>query len=166
MTVILIGIGSNLPYPPTDSPRATAEAALAAMPTFGVQVLARSGWYLSAPMPASDQPWFVNAVVSVASGLAPEELLEGLLRLETEFGRTRGLPNAARTLDLDLLDYDAQPIDTRTLVLPHPRLHRRLFVLEPLREVAPDWRHPRLGLTAAELIDQLPPGQRLSRLDG
>jgi 2-amino-4-hydroxy-6-hydroxymethyldihydropteridine diphosphokinase len=164
--VILVGIGSNLSYPPTDSPRATAESALAAMPAFGVQVLARSGWYLSEPIPASNQPWFVNAVASVASELAPGELLEGLLRLETEFGRTRGIPNAARTLDLDLLDYDAQPIDTCALVLPHPRLHRRLFVLEPLRELAPDWRHPRLGLTAAQLIDRLPRGQRLSRLDG
>jgi 2-amino-4-hydroxy-6-hydroxymethyldihydropteridine diphosphokinase len=166
VVVILIGIGSNLPHAHTDSPRATAEAALAAMPAFGVQMLARSGWYLSEPIPISNQPWFVNAVASVASRLTPEALLGGLLRLEAAFGRTRGVRNEARTLDLDLLDYDGRLVSTPDLILPHPRLHQRLFVLEPLRELAPDWRHPRLDLTAAQLIDRLPPGQRLSQLDG
>lgn len=163
--MILIGIGSNLAHPPADSPRATAEAALAALPTIGVRLLARSGWYLSEPMPASDQPWFVNAVAMVASDLAPEPLLDRLLRLERECGRVHGARNAARTLDLDLLDCDSRRCDSSTLVLPHPRLHERRFVLEPLREIAPDWRHPRLGLTAGELMERLPPGQRVVRFD-
>jgi 2-amino-4-hydroxy-6-hydroxymethyldihydropteridine diphosphokinase len=164
--VVLIGIGSNLAHPPATTPRETAVAAVAVLPAIGVRVVALSGWYASEPVPASDQPWFVNAVAIVASDLAPEALLEGLLRLEAEFGRTRGAPDAARTLDLDLLDYGSRLSDTAMLILPHPRLHQRRFVLEPLREVAPDWRHPRLGLSAAELIGGLPSGQPVSRLDG
>ncbi len=112
----------------------------------------------------SSQPWFVNAVVSVASELAPQALLDALLAVEADFGRMRGAPNAARTLDLDLLDHDGRLCDTETLVLPHPRLHLRRFVLEPLCEIAPDWRHPRLRSGAAELLAQLPPGQELHRL--
>ncbi len=162
--MILVGIGSNLAHPPAATPRETAEAALAALPEIGIRVIARSGWYLSAPVPVSSQPWFVNAVAMVASGLAPAALLDRLLALEAEFGRTRGVANAARTLDLDLLDHDSRLCEAPALTLPHPRLHLRRFVLEPLREIAPDWRHPHLGLTAAELLDRLPPGQEITRL--
>jgi 2-amino-4-hydroxy-6-hydroxymethyldihydropteridine diphosphokinase len=162
--VILIGIGSNLAHPPHATPRETADAALAALPATGIALLRRSNWYLSEPRPPSDQPWFVNGVASVSSDLPPEALLAALLRLEIAFGRSRSVPNAARTLDLDLLDYDSRLFDAPALILPHPRLHERLFVLEPLCEIAPDWRHPRLGLTAAALTERLPPGQRLARL--
>ena len=87
--MILLGIGSNLAHPPANLPRATAEAAVAALAEIEVQVLVRSGWYLSEPVPASDQPWFVNGVVLVASVLRPQMLLDRLLGLETRFGRTR-----------------------------------------------------------------------------
>jgi 2-amino-4-hydroxy-6-hydroxymethyldihydropteridine diphosphokinase len=163
--VILIGIGSNLAHSPAGSPRATAEAALCALPPLGIRILARSRLYLSEPIPISDQPWFVNAVAQVWSDLGPEQLLCRLLQLEEEFGRARGARNAARTLDLDLLDYDGLSSDSPFLTLPHPRLHERAFVLEPLREIAPSWRHPRSALTAGELLEQLAPGQRLARLD-
>jgi 2-amino-4-hydroxy-6-hydroxymethyldihydropteridine diphosphokinase len=164
--VILIGIGSNLAYPPAASPRETAEMALAALPAAGIRVIARSSWYASEPVPVSDQPWFVNAVAIVASALTPEGLLDRLLQVESEFGRVRGDKNAARTLDLDLLDYDSRKRDRPALILPHPRLHQRRFVLEPLFEVAPNWLHPLLGLGVAELIGNLPPDQRVSRLAG
>jgi len=163
--VILIGIGSNLAHPPARSPQETVEAALAALPATGVRVVARSSWYVSEPVPASNQPWFVNGVAIAGADLAPAALLAALLRLEAAFGRTRGERNASRTLDLDLLDYDSRRCVSPTLVLPHPRLQERRFVLEPLREVAPAWRHPLSGLTAGEMIDRLPPGQRIQRLE-
>jgi 2-amino-4-hydroxy-6-hydroxymethyldihydropteridine diphosphokinase len=162
--VILIGIGSNLPAPPAETPLATAVAALAALPKLAIEVVARSGWYLSEPVPVSDQPWFVNGVAIVSSELGPMALLDRLLALEVDFGRRRGALNAARTLDLDLLDHDSRSCDTPRLSLPHPRLHQRRFVLEPLREVAPAWRHPRLGLSAAELLARLPAGQPVRRI--
>jgi 2-amino-4-hydroxy-6-hydroxymethyldihydropteridine diphosphokinase len=163
--VILIGIGSNLAAAPAETPLQTATAALATLPAAGIDVVKCSGWYLSEPIPASDQPWFVNAVAIVASVLPPSALLDRLLSVEVDFGRRRSVPNAARTLDLDLLDYESRLCDTATLILPHPRLHQRRFVLEPLLEVAPDWRHPRLGLSGAQLLARLPSGQRVDRID-
>jgi 2-amino-4-hydroxy-6-hydroxymethyldihydropteridine diphosphokinase len=163
--LILVGVGSNLAAPGFASPRDTAEAAVAELPAIGVAVVARSPWYLSEPVPASDQPWFVNSVVAVATELPPEALLARLLALEARFGRARGARNAARSLDLDLLDYDGRQCTTATLILPHPRLHERRFVLIPLRDIAPEWRHPTLGMTAAELVARLPPGQPVHPLD-
>ena len=162
--MILIGIGSNLAAPGFVSPWQTAAAALSQLPAIGVAVVRRSRWYQSQPVPPSDQPWYVNAVARVETGLDPAALLAALLALESRFGRLRGAPNAARTLDLDLLDYEGRQSATEFLVLPHPRLHERRFVLGPLCEIAPDWRHPQLGLTATELLHRLPPGQPIRAL--
>jgi 2-amino-4-hydroxy-6-hydroxymethyldihydropteridine diphosphokinase len=162
--VIFVGIGSNLAAPGYSSPQNTAEAALAAFPGISAALCARSSWYASEPVPASDQPWFINAVVEIGTELPAPELLARLLALEIRFGRERSVRDAARTLDLDLLDYDGFRCSTPDLVLPHPRLHERRFVLLPLQEIAPQWRHPRRGLTAAELLARLPPGQAIRRL--
>ena len=157
---ILIGLGANLPHPVHGPPRRTCEAALAALEKAGVRVLARSPWYASAPVPPSDQPEFVNGVAEVATRRSPEELLSLMHRIEANFGRVRGRPNAARTLDLDLLSYgEARRPGPDGPILPHPRLHERAFVLYPLRDVAPDWRHPGFGVGIAELIAALPPRQ-------
>jgi 2-amino-4-hydroxy-6-hydroxymethyldihydropteridine diphosphokinase len=164
--VILIGIGSNLVAPPAKTPLETAQAALPALAAPHLQPFACSSWYESAPVPLSDQPWFVNAVALIATELEPAALLNRLLDVEARFGRVRGERNAARTLDLDLLDYDGLIVDMPSLTLPHPRLHQRRFVLEPLCEIVPDWHHPLIGLTAAELLACLPPGQPVRRLDG
>lgn len=162
--MILVGIGSNLAAPGFSSPLATAAAALARFAEIGAVSRRCSRWYETAPVPPSDQPWYVNAVAIVETPLMPAVLLEALLALEIRFGRQRSLPNAARTLDLDLLAYDNEIIDTPHLTLPHPRLHLRRFVLEPLCEIASDWRHPCLGSTAAELLAHLPPGQPIRAL--
>ena len=127
-------------------------------------VLRASAWYRSAPVPKSDQPDFVNAVVSVETGTAPAELLQTLLGVETAFGRTRTVPNASRVLDLDLLAYNDRVVAENGLTVPHPRMNERAFVLLPLREIAPDWRHPVSGRTIETLISRLPPGQRCERL--
>jgi 2-amino-4-hydroxy-6-hydroxymethyldihydropteridine diphosphokinase len=163
--VILIGIGSNLAARPAATPLATAQAGLSALAAPHLQPVGCSSWYESAPVPASDQPWFVNAVALIASDREPERLLEWMLAVESRFGRVRGEPNAARTLDLDLLDYDGLIIESPVLTLPHPRMSERRFVLEPLCEIAAGWRHPVSNLTAAELLARLPPGQPVRRLE-
>jgi 2-amino-4-hydroxy-6-hydroxymethyldihydropteridine diphosphokinase len=160
--LIFIGIGANLPSPRFGSPRATCGAALAALGRAGIAVARCSRWYRSAPVPPSDQPWFVNAVVEVTTQLTPAEVLAVLLRTEEDFGRRRGAPNAARLLDLDLLDYLGRiSAPDEVPVLPHPRLHERAFVLLPLRDLAPDWRHPATGTSVATLIAGLPAGQAI-----
>jgi 2-amino-4-hydroxy-6-hydroxymethyldihydropteridine diphosphokinase len=162
--VILIGIGGNLESARFGPPRDTLTAALAALKEKRISVLARSGWYRTEPVPRSDQPWFVNAVVSVATEFGAEDLLLVLQAMERQFGRVRGEPNAPRILDLDILDYRGNVIDTASLVLPHPRVHERRFVLVPIAEIAPDWRHPILGLTATQLLAQRPSEQQIQRL--
>jgi 2-amino-4-hydroxy-6-hydroxymethyldihydropteridine diphosphokinase len=163
--VILVGLGANLENPLHGPPRETLAAALARLEEAGVAVRARSPWYRSAPVPLSDQPWYVNAVAEVATERSPAELLELLHAVERGLGRVRGMRNAARSADLDLLDYDSLVSEPGTVpALPHPRLHERAFVLLPLRDIAPSWRHPQLGRSVGELIAALPSDQTAERL--
>jgi len=164
--MILLGLGANLPSATHGQPEATLAAALAALAAEGVAVDRLSPWYRSAPVPAGDQPWYVNGVAAVTTGLAPAALLELLHRVERRFGRVRRDRNEPRVLDLDLLDYDGLVLQGGAAVLPHPRLDQRAFVLLPLRDVAPQWRHPVLGRTIDELVAALPPGQRVERMRG
>jgi 2-amino-4-hydroxy-6-hydroxymethyldihydropteridine diphosphokinase len=160
--VILIALGGNLDSA-IGKPLATMQAALAAMPQLRIDVRAVSPWYRSAPWPTADQPWFVNGVAEVATELPPDDLLSQLHQIETRFGRVRSVPNAARTLDLDLLAYGTE-VRAGAVTLPHPRLQDRDFVLAPLADLAPDWRHPVLGKTAGELLAKLPPSGGLERM--
>jgi len=160
--MILLGLGANLPSA-AGAPAATLDAALRALAEDGVEILRRSPWYRSAPIPAGDQPWFVNGVAAVATRLGPKELMALLHRIEVRFGRRRGERNAPRTLDLDLLDYEGL-VRAIAPVLPHPRLHERAFVLLPLADVAPGWRHPVSGAGLADLTAALPPGQVADKL--
>jgi 2-amino-4-hydroxy-6-hydroxymethyldihydropteridine diphosphokinase len=158
--MILVALGSNLPTERFGGPRQNCEAALGAMALRGIRVLGRSRWYRSAPVPRSDQPWFVNGVAEVATALDPDGLLQALHTIEADFGRRRSAPNAARVIDLDLLAYhDIVSKPGEHLVLPHPRLHQRTFVVVPLAELAPDWRHPISGLSARDLLARLPTDQ-------
>ncbi len=155
--MILIGVGANLPSASGGPPRATCERALATLPNEGVRIAKLSRWYESAPVPVSDQPWYVNAVARVETGLDSAALLAVLHRVEAAFGRTRAEKNVARVLDLDLLAYGGEVRTGKTgPILPHPRMHERAFVLLPLSDVAPDWRHPVSGLTVETLIARLP----------
>lgn len=151
---ILVALGSNLPAVGYPSPLATLRGAILRLPAHGVQVERQSRFYTSPAWPPSDQPDYVNAVVAVSTRLDPPALLAALLRIEREFGRVRSAPNAARTLDLDLIAYDklVLRLPDGSLELPHPRAASRAFVLLPLRDVAPGWRHPVTGQTVGELV--------------
>ncbi len=131
-----------------------AVTALAQSPDLHVQ--ARSRWFSTAPIPAGSQPRYVNGVVRLQATIYPEELLTLLQALERQAGRVRGEPNAARPLDLDIIDMGGQKRAAPDPVLPHPRAHERAFVLLPLRDVAPHWVHPVLGTPIDELIAHLP----------
>lgn len=159
--MIFVGLGANLPSPVHGTPLDTLKAALGAIEDAGIRIETASRWYESAPVPASDQPWFVNGVarVSVDGRATPETLLADLHRIEDAFGRERPEPNAPRILDLDLIAWKDRVCDGAP-VLPHPRMHGRAFVLLPLAEVAPaDWRHPVSKRPLGELIAALPDDQ-------
>lgn len=158
--MIFLGIGANLPSSAGD-PRATCERALEDLAAAGVRIVARSRWYQSAPLPVSEQPWYVNGVVAVETDRNPRELLELLHEIEGRFGRLRRVRNEARPLDLDLLAYhDTVNPGPEAPILPHPRLHDRAFVLLPLAEVAPGWYHPATGESITALIGRLDPAQQ------
>ena len=168
--MILLGLGGNLPSAQFGAPRATLEAALSALVEAGVGVPRRSRWYRAAPVPDNGQPHYVNGVARLATAMPPTDLLALLLEVERGFGRTRGQRWAPRVLDLDLLAYHDRAnwppaASAEPPVLPHPRLHERAFVVVPLAEIAPKWRHPVLGRTAAELLPAVPPGQFVAVLD-
>lgn len=119
--------------------------------------------YETEPVGFADQPAFLNAALRLRTELPPEVLLARMLDIEADLGRTRTFPNAPRTLDLDLLAYDRLVLDAADLVLPHPRLHERAFVLVPLAAIAPDLRHPVSGVRVRELLAAIgePGGVRL-----
>jgi 2-amino-4-hydroxy-6-hydroxymethyldihydropteridine diphosphokinase len=158
--MILIAFGANLPGPDGASPAETCRRAIAAVAALaGLRLEAVSHFYQTAPVPVSDQPSYVNGVMRLSGDVDPARLLADVLAIEARFGRSRSVANAARSLDLDLIaigDLIRQP-PLPDPILPHPRAQERAFVLVPLMEVAPHWRHPLLRLSAAELLESLPP---------
>ena len=143
-----VSLGSNLGD--RDAHLRLALAALASTP--GVEVVAVSSWYETDPVGPGPQGPYLNAAARLRTTLGPRALLERLLQIEAATGRTRGPErNAPRTLDLDLLLHGERRIEEPGLDVPHPRLHERAFVLEPLAEIAGSRVHPRLGVTIAVL---------------
>jgi 2-amino-4-hydroxy-6-hydroxymethyldihydropteridine diphosphokinase len=160
MHLAYVALGANLA-----DPAAQIRAALAALGGLPESCLLRaSSLYRTAPVGIHGQPDFINAVAVVETRLTPHDLLAALFGIEARFGRRRDFHHAPRTLDLDLLLYDAQIIDTPQLTLPHPRMHLRAFVLAPLLEIAPDCLLPGRGSAAAWLpATRLQPIERLTQ---
>lgn len=159
-----VALGSNLPFEGAP-PHMVLQRALAAMRELPLTIMATSGIWETEAWPPSDQPDYYNAAVELdPAGFSPQPLYEALAVIEARFGRERREKNASRTLDLDLIAMEGFEGTFGAIVLPHPRMHERAFVLAPIAEIAPDWRHPRLDLTAAELLAALTPGHRYRRV--
>ena len=161
---ILVAIGANLASAEGRTPLETCQWAagqLGQLP--GLQLRKVSRWFATQPVPASDQPRFVNGAAWLSGAVEPCRFLDMLHTIEAAAGRVRGVPNAARTLDLDLLAMDDLVVATPRLVLPHPRLQDRAFVLAPLQGIRPDWTHPMLRLSVAAMLAAVP-GQDVQAL--
>jgi 2-amino-4-hydroxy-6-hydroxymethyldihydropteridine diphosphokinase len=163
---VVVALGCNMSGSYT-SREALLDAALAAFPASDLNVVSISDWWISAAWPDPSAPAYLNGIALVRTQLGPEEVLAALHGIEAAFGRARSERNAPRTLDLDLIAHGRAVIDDPGLTTPHPRAHQRLFVMGPLAQVAPDWRHPVLDETAAQLaaiasvgLDARPLGRR------
>jgi 2-amino-4-hydroxy-6-hydroxymethyldihydropteridine diphosphokinase len=156
---VYLGLGSNL-----GDREAQLLGALRSLERRGFELLSLSSFWETEPVGGPLQGAYLNAVAAGATALAPRALLEACLEVEREQGRERRERWAARTLDLDLLFYADRVLEEPGLSLPHPRLHERRFVLEPLVEIAPELRHPVLGRTARELLARCPDTSGVERL--
>jgi 2-amino-4-hydroxy-6-hydroxymethyldihydropteridine diphosphokinase len=152
---VMLGLGANVGQPLAQLARALD---LVRGTLDGLRV---SSVYRSAPIGNLDQPDFYNVVCSGATRKPPAAVMSSTREIERMLGRVRTVRNAPRTIDLDILAYGDLVLDTPDLTLPHPRLHQRAFVLVPLAEVAPDWRHPVLNMTAQEMLVSGGPFERI-----
>jgi len=159
-----IALGSNLPFDGAPPPRLLARA-VTAMQNADLSLHALSGIWETAAWPPSDQPDYYNAIVELdLADLSPQPLYAKLSAIEMRFGRERRQKWAPRTLDLDIIAIGEMSGGFGGITLPHPHMHERAFVLAPLVEIAPTWRHPVLGQTALDLLAALPSGGRYQRV--
>jgi len=151
-------LGSNL-----GDPAANLNTAITGLRALG-EVAAVSSFYETEPVELTAQPWFLNCAIKLDTEKMPKQLLSGILDLEKEMGRRRQQNKGPRIIDIDILLFGSSIIETKGLTIPHPAMHQRGFVLEPLAEIASEVRHPVFKRTVRELRDALPPGQAVRRI--
>ena len=156
--IVYLSLGSNL-----GDRAANLRTALEKLADLGT-VLAVSAFYETEPVELTAQPWFLNCAAKFDTEKMPRQLISGILNLEQAMGRQRKQKNGPRIIDIDILLFGTSVIDAAGLTVPHPRLHERRFVLEPLAEIAPEVRHPVFKRTMRELRDALSPGQAVRRV--
>ncbi len=153
-----LSLGSNV-----GDRAAQLRSALARLETSG-RVAAVSSFYETEPMEFTQQPWFLNCAVALETTQTPQQLMTSILHIEQAMGRQRLQKKGPRSIDIDILLFDDAVVNSSELTVPHPALHRRRFVLEPLAEIAPNALHPVLNKTIRELLDALPEGQAVRKL--
>ena len=162
--MIYIGIGSNLNGKNNETPLQNCKKALVELKK-EVNICKISSWYKSEPIPVSNQPWFINGIIEISTNKSSLDLLEFILSIEKVFGRVREKKNEARILDLDIIDYKKKILYIKNkLIIPHPRMHERSFVLQPLNELNPKWIHPIKKKGIKELIRNLNDKQKISKI--
>jgi len=163
----IVALGANLPSR-FGTPAQTLYAALKAMTEKGIWPVQISRVWKTAPVPfVEGQPWYHNAVAAVETSKSAHDLLKTLLEIEEEFGRVRTVRNAPRLLDLDLIAYDRQIIpEGPEIIVPHPRMDSRAFVLLPMADILDEWTHPQSGVSLDDLIAAIPADQMAEPMDG
>jgi 2-amino-4-hydroxy-6-hydroxymethyldihydropteridine diphosphokinase len=156
--IVYLSLGSNL-----GDTAANLNAAIAGLRTLG-DVVAVSSFYETEPVELTAQPWFLNCAIKLNTEKMPKQLMSGILDLEQDMGRRRQQKKGPRIIDIDILLFGSSIIETKGLTIPHPAMHQRRFVLEPLTEISPEVRHPVFKRTVRELRDALPPGQAVRRI--
>lgn len=162
----IIALGANLPSS-FGTPAETLKAAVKAIADKGIRIVAASNIWKTAPVPFdASQPWYHNGVVAVDTDMGAHELLKTLLSIENDFGRVRTVRNAPRLLDLDLIAYDEQIIpEGPDIIVPHPRMHERAFVLMPMGDITKSWIHPQSGAGIDEMLAAVPEDQKAERTE-
>jgi 2-amino-4-hydroxy-6-hydroxymethyldihydropteridine diphosphokinase len=156
--IVYLSLGSNI-----GDREAQLRAAQVRLSTIG-RVIATSSFYETEPVEFTQQPWFLNCAVAVETDTTPEQLMSAILRIEEEMGRRRVQKKGPRSIDIDILLFADAIMESNELTIPHPAMHQRRFVLEPLAEIAPQALHPVFKKTIRELLDRLPQGQAVRRI--